>query len=228
MKKILLFLFAIHLTAVVYAKKVRKNELGLGIGQVTYRGGVAQEDLSSRKFIFANTRLQAFDPPFFSSLGGLQMVMNKSYSLPAIYYLRNLSPHLSFNVSYQYCKANGFVVSGMTDQPVEDHTQIKSVIKNNTFQIGLLYAILKSKFVTPTIGIGVDFDSYKTTYIHPRAPQTDEAETQKDAHILPYCTPGLSFRVADRFTIRYESSFLFDSELILFRPINRLSLNYQF
>lgn len=228
MKKIGLFLFSLHVASAVYAKKIGKNEIGLGIGQVTYLGGVAQEDLNSRKFIFANTRLQEFDPPFFSSYGGLQMIMNQSYSLPALYYLRTLSPHLSFNISYQYSKANGFVVSGMTDQPVEDDTQIKSVIKNNTVQIGFMFTIFKTKWINPTVGIGIDYNIYTAEYFRPHAASSEKNERQEESFLLPYWSPGFSFKLTDHFSFRYEGSLLYDFELILFRPINRLSVNYQF
>lgn len=216
MKKLsLLFaasLFAFHSNA----QKAYKNEIAIGMGcyEYKYRNGEAITTKNTLVFGAEKSR-----PWYINSESDF-------YALPSLHYTRRLSPHFGFALSYQYACMK-YISSGNAGIPIEDYYRI---YRNDDHQIqfGYNFSFLRNKIITPYIGAGFNLDIYKRTNKSYYFSQITSNNNRIDGTFFPCGSIGFSAKIYKQFSLKYDAAITTDNELLLVRPINRLSVNYQF
>lgn len=211
----LFLLFALHCSF------AQKNEIGIGLGYTEY---TSQETIRYKKNIFEKINKNDFTIPYFWT-GYPILKVNHNFVLPTIYYSRLLNKHLKFSVSAQYSAIRGIVYDGMYGNLEDDKVQF--IQRNQEIQFGYSYSIFKDKRMNAYFGIGFDLNFYQIKF---ESQYYNGVETNKDIDgaFIPYFELGFRTKICKHFSFNASASILTDSEILFFRPINRISIDYRF
>lgn len=206
-------------------QKHYKNEIGIGIGTIEYSFAHNDFGLRSNRLLFNRVSFAKESNPFMWS-GGSGSITTQSYALPAIYYTRILSRHLSFLLSFQYAKARGILYEYWGGSP--DHSNRFFNINNYSVQFGYELYILSKKRLHPCVGLGFNLEAYQSKSSTYYMFSLVEKFQNLEGTLSPYLSAGANFNLSKRFSLKYNASLNTDLDLLYFRPINRLSINFQF
>jgi hypothetical protein len=235
MKKIIILLLAIA-PFISFGQKTKKHELGIGIGYLQYTRGL-------NSYQYKNTFYNSF---FFSQKNKINFYGNdytndsKTSQTPIIYYTLNLYKNIKLRTSFQYTsnKTNianiRYFDSGCFPTFIsKTYENYFKQTKTNDMNIGLEYSFINKKRYN--IYAGADLNIVKqniyesangfTNYtLETQTPFNYSKTTKQRLHSFNFPL-GLKFNFYKSFNLKYEASIYY---LEAFRPINRLSLNYQF
>lgn len=209
----------------LHGQKQYKNEIGIGIGNIEYGFDHNDFGMRSNRLLFNRVSFAKESNPFMWS-SGPESITTESYALPALYYTRILSRHLSFLLAFQYAKARGILQEYWGGSP--DHGNRFFNINNYLVQFGYELSILSKKRLHPCVGLGFNLEAYQNKFSTYYRFSLVEKFQNLEGTLNPYLSAGASFKFSKRFSLKYNASLNTDLDLLYFRPINRLSINYQF
>lgn len=223
MKPFLLMLPILTWAVSLDGQSCYKSELGIGIGSYGYYNTYGHK-INDRNKIISLKKFNNEANDAVRTVGIRMQNVSQSYTLPAFYYSRYLDPHLVFTLTYQFAFAKGY----LNDQNFFVNHDHPFSIRNHFAQFGFRYSIFKNNILNPYIGAGFDVDTYFERYDTFYNEKLIEKKHWEDGVLLPYFSSGLSIKLHPRFSLKYDLSLSTDFEALLFRPVNQLSLNYQF
>jgi hypothetical protein len=200
-----------------------KSEIGIGIGSYGSYNAYGHK-INDRNKIISVKKFNNEANDAVRTAGIRMQNVSQSYTLPAFYFSRYLDPHLVFTLTYQFAYAKGY----LNDQNFFVNHDRPFRIRNHFVQFGFRYSIFKNNILNPYIGAGFDVDTYFGKYDTFYKEKLMAQKHWEDGMLLPYISTGLSVKIHTRYSLKYDLSLSTDFEALLYRPVNQLSLNYQF
>lgn len=203
-----------------------KHEIGIGLGYIEYN-----PDANS----YYLERWHNSLPLKNNSVDHYLIYFNKRYnqrsSFPAIYYTYYLGKKLSISSSFQYTKNKG-----KSDDSIiayDGSSSYTYIIRKYDATIGLNYNIYSGKKISIYTGIhlnavwthseedGIYNDGWTGVYNQPY----HASVRFSDYYLLHHA--GVQYYICKRWNVKYELGIR-NNDMFYLRPLNRLSVNYQF
>lgn len=235
MKKIITLIITIAPFLSV-AQKIKRHEIGIGIGYLQYtRGSYIPANSHSLKnsFIFSNKdKLNGGNINDFTN--------SKTSQSPVFYYSILIHKKIQIRASYQYTfeytktPPKIYYYDDFTDYYYPTYNSYYAEQITNDFSIGLTYSFINKKRYNIYSGIDYsliyckEYSSSYGYYIMQPSIKNNTFNTsyfeKKTGYTFNFPL-GIKLNLSKSFNLKYEASFYYPDA---FRPINRLSLNYQF
>lgn len=214
MKKAILFSILL-IPFLSNGQKFKRNEIGLGIGYCQLYP-IKDFKLDYIQYIFSKKQLA-------ENIGSRRNNV-KGFISPTLYYTFYPYNDFSFRTSFRYMNIQSIETERMYDLgPSDALEELKYHLKTVESSLGFSFRILNKKYFEFYTGLDVE-------YVYSKFSVLDRYNKLRfdlnNYGFLKYYL-GYNQRLDEHFNIKFEASILADEEYVI-RPINRLSLNYQF
>lgn len=216
MRRLLFLVFLLIYVITADAQRSSKNELGIGVGSLEYISGYQNKTF----FFYTQFTAVAIPNPFFYQGSGGYLI-TKSCSTPSIHFTRSLASHLLFQLNYQYAYAKGVYYDLMYGTP--ESSSRTFTFNYHQSQFGFNTQLFKKKQLNPYLGIGFQFNM-SASILH----VGHRIEKYYNTVLMPYTCLGMKLHLNRQFSMQYDATLITDSEILIAKPLNRLSLNYHF
>jgi hypothetical protein len=227
MKKAIVFLI-LMIPFLSNGQKIKRNEIGLGIGHIQYNTPL------TKMATFYNSITSTV--PFVSlkyfntDKSGTQARVNFKTS-PIIYYSYRLSKKLSIRINFQYfnVSSNNILKVQLDDVCYGNYNLVRKTLNTN---LGIEHTLLNKKHKQLYWGVELNYEKGTQHEIgNGRIAWSGKTVSinQKSKYLMGGLNGliGTKFNVLKNLNAKIEAS-LFITDGFGIRPINRLSLNYQF